>query len=69
MQDVRYYLNGLLLEVRTAGVRAVATDGHRMALVDSVGWTQSGAAERQVIIPRKGVLELHRLLDGRGGLR
>lgn len=67
VQDVRYYLNGLLLEVRTAGVRAVATDGHRMALVDSADGL-TGPAERQVIIPRKGVLELHRLLEDSDGV-
>ncbi|MDJ0927024.1 MAG: DNA polymerase III subunit beta [Gammaproteobacteria bacterium] len=58
-QDVRYYLNGLLLEVGGGRLRAVATDGHRLALseieIDSDG-------EQQVIIPRKGVLELQRLL-------
>jgi DNA polymerase-3 subunit beta len=62
VQDVRYYLNGLLIEARPGGLRAVATDGHRMALVDSVDGL-SGPAERQVIIPRKGVAELYRLLD------
>lgn len=63
-QDVRYYLNGLLLEYRGNGLRTVATDGHRLALANSA---VEGKAEdsRQVIIPRKGVLELHRLLpDG-----
>ncbi len=61
-QDVRYYLNGLLLEVNPDGVRTVATDGHRLALcfhtADMPGIEQS----RQLIIPRKGVLELSRLL-------
>jgi DNA polymerase III subunit beta len=63
-QDVRYYLNGLLLEYRGNSVRTVATDGHRLALSNS---PVEGKAEesRQVIIPRKGVLELQRLLaDG-----
>jgi DNA polymerase III subunit beta len=63
LQDVRYYLNGLLLEIRGANVRAVATDGHRLALCDSS--TDPGlSAERQVIVPRKGVLELARLIGG-----
>lgn len=62
VQDVRYYLNGLLLEMRAGGVRAVATDGHRMSVVDSVEGL-GGSAERQVILPRKGVGELHRLLE------
>lgn len=59
-QDVRYYLNGLLLELSPQRVRAVATDGHRLALAEAtVGY---GGAERQVIVPRKGVQEMQRLL-------
>lgn len=61
-QDVRYYLNGLLLEVNADYVRTVATDGHRLAMAHTDMAT--GCAElRQVIVPRKGVLELARLLD------
>jgi DNA polymerase-3 subunit beta len=60
-QDVRYYLNGLLLEIGSGIVRTVATDGHRLALCEVVVEGQDAAA-LQVIIPRKGVLELHRLL-------
>lgn len=60
-QDVRYYLNGLLLESRDNALRAVATDGHRLALYDSTAG--DGLPDgKQVIIPRKGVLELQRLL-------
>lgn len=61
-QDVRYYLNGLMLELSGNMVRAVATDGHRLALCE----TDAGInveESRQVIIPRKGVLELVRMLD------
>jgi DNA polymerase III subunit beta len=62
-QDVRYYLNGLLLEARGSSLRAVATDGHRLALCDSS--VEAGtSADRQVIIPRKGVLELAKLIGG-----
>jgi DNA polymerase-3 subunit beta len=64
-QDVRYYLNGLLLETEGATLRAVATDGHRLALSE----LELGAVARrneQRIVPRKGVLELGRLLDGDG---
>lgn len=63
-QDVRYYLNGLLLEVSADYLRVVATDGHRLALHTEKMAT--GAQSRmQVIIPRKGILELSRLLaDG-----
>ena len=61
-QDVRYFLNGMLLEVAPQHLRTVATDGHRLAMstMDGAG----GAPERlQAIVPRKGVLELSRLLD------
>ncbi|MCB1634438.1 MAG: DNA polymerase III subunit beta [Xanthomonadales bacterium] len=64
VQDVRFYLNGLLLERRGEGLRAVATDGHRLALAD---WDAGSDAGRQVILPRKGVLELQRLLDADEG--
>ena len=61
-QDVRYYLNGLLLELDNNRMRAVATDGHRLALTDkSIDYTASSA--KQVIVPRKGVLEIVRLLN------
>jgi DNA polymerase-3 subunit beta len=64
-QDVRYYLNGLLLETERKRLRAVATDGHRLALseVDLIG---AATRDEQLIVPRKGVLELSRLLDGDG---
>ena len=60
-QDVRYYLNGMLWELSTNKLRAVATDGHRMALCDGIC-----AVEVQdtitAILPRKGIMELSRLL-------
>jgi len=60
-QDVRYYLNGLMLEVSSNYLRAVATDGHRLAYCEKV--TNADIADiKQVILPRKGVLELVRLL-------
>ena len=61
-QDVRYYLNGLLLLVEGKELRAVATDGHRLATCrrDVLNEAQ---ADHQVILPRKGVLELARLLE------
>ncbi|MDO6707695.1 MULTISPECIES: DNA polymerase III subunit beta [unclassified Photobacterium] len=60
-QDVRYYLNGMLLETDGKQLRSVATDGHRMAVctVD----TESELPGKQIILPRKGVMELVRLLD------
>ena len=66
-QDVRYYLNGLLLETDGSSLRAVATDGHRLALCEM---ELSGRAKttHQVIIPRKGVLELQRILGTEGNI-
>lgn len=61
-QDVRYFLNGLMLEATTNQLRAVATDGHRLALSD-VDAEISETSAHQVIVPRKGVLELARLMD------
>jgi DNA polymerase-3 subunit beta len=60
-QDVRYYLNGLMLEPGKAQLRAVATDGHRLAMCQMSADIGTGD-EQQVIVPRKGVQELHRLL-------
>lgn len=61
-QDVRYYLNGLLLEVDDNRLRAVATDGHRLALSErEVALSEVGS--HRVILPRKGVLELQKLLS------
>ncbi len=66
-QDVRYYLNGMLLETGGKHIRSVATDGHRLALCQAeLGDTE--LAEQQVIVPRKGVLELQRLLSGEGSV-
>ena len=64
-QDVRYYLNGLLLETERKKLRAVATVGHRLALAE-VELGSAAARDEQLIVPRKGVLELGRLLDGEG---
>ena len=62
-QDVRYYLNGLLLDLRENSLRCVATDGHRLAMCEAP--LPAGAQSRkQIIVPRKGVLELQRLLEG-----
>lgn len=61
-QDVRYYLNGLLMEIRSGRVRAVATDGHRLALSDA-GFDVDIGSDIQVILPRKAVVELARMLN------
>ena len=63
-QDVRYYLNGLMLETQESALRAVATDGHRLAVSEMT--LSSPAKPGQVILPRKGVLELQRILGTEG---
>lgn len=60
-QDVRYYLNGLLFETEGNVLRAIATDGHRLAL--SHRTIEAQLPEKQVIVPRKGVIEMARLLE------
>jgi DNA polymerase-3 subunit beta len=61
-QDVRYYLNGMLLEIQPQQLRAVATDGHRLALCQ-VETDVAVDTPVKVIVPRKGVQELQRLLE------
>jgi DNA polymerase-3 subunit beta len=60
-QDVRYYLNGMLLETSAKMLRSVATDGHRLALCE-IELAEGAKSGQQVIVPRKGVLELQRIL-------
>ena len=64
-QDVRYYLNGLLFELSNQQFRLVATDGHRLALAETT-LSESVQGTLQVILPRKGVLELQRVLGNQG---
>ena len=62
-QDVRYFLNGVLLELNDKELSAVATDGHRLARsITTLGETIDGP--RQAIVPRKAVHELTRFLEG-----
>ena len=62
-QDVRYYLNGLLLEITSDHLRVVATDGHRLASATLQHTALQTDKKTQVIIPRKGVVELLRLIN------
>jgi len=62
-QDVRYFLNGLLFDLSETGLRCVATDGHRLAVCEAPLDSPS-EQKRQLIVPRKGVQELQRLLEG-----
>jgi len=59
-QDIRYYLNGLLLLVEGDQLRLVATDGHRLAYAASA--LEAALPRQEVIVPRKTVLELTKLL-------
>ncbi len=60
-QDIRYYLNGMLMVVEPGLIRAVSTDGHRLAhAAEPVATANS---EASVIIPRKTVDQMLRLLD------
>jgi DNA polymerase-3 subunit beta len=61
-QDVRYYLNGMLWEMQGRDFKVVATDGHRLAMA-TLENALSFNEGRQVILPRKGVMELNRLLQ------
>ena len=60
-QDVRYYLNGLLFEFSGKKLRTVATDGHRLAIAD-LEIDAAVQEPRSIIVPRKGIMELGRLL-------
>jgi DNA polymerase-3 subunit beta len=61
-QDVRYYLNGLMFELLPGKLNGVATDGHRLAMCQT-DMEIKETLNRQVIIPRKGVMELMRMLE------
>jgi DNA polymerase-3 subunit beta len=67
-EETRYYLNGVFMHApEGAGVlRGVATDGHRLARVD-VPLPQGGADIPGVIVPRKAVLEVHKLMENSEG--
>lgn len=60
-QDVRYYLNGLMLNVSNSKIKLVASDGHRLAVFEDE-LEQPAGFESRIILPRKGVMELSRLL-------
>ncbi len=60
-QDIRYYLNGMLLVLDGRQLRVVATDGHRLSYAETELDTEN--EPREVIIPRKTVIELSKLLN------
>ncbi len=61
-QDVRYYLNGLLVNISNSKIKMVGSDGHRLSFFEDELDEPTGYEER-IILPRKGVLELGRLLS------
>jgi len=60
-QDVRFYLNGMLFDISNQTLRVVATDGHRLSTCSTLLETE-GLTSTQAILPRKGVLELQKLI-------
>ncbi len=60
-QDIRYYLNGMLLVIDKGSLQAVATDGHRLSYASLV--VPGDYSRQEVILPRKTVLELGKLLE------
>lgn len=60
-QDVRFYLNGMLFDISHQTLRVVATDGHRLSTCSTLLETE-GLTATQAILPRKGVLELQKLI-------
>ncbi len=65
-QDVRFYLNGLLLQIKEGKLYAAGTDGHRLAMFSHE--LDNNLPDYEIIIPRKGVNELLRLLDTEEGV-
>lgn len=65
-QDVRYYLNGMLFEVAGDYLRVVATDGHRLAM-ETMSMDNPISESQQLILPRKGIMEMTRLLTDDSG--
>ena len=61
-QDVRYYLNGLLIHISNSKLKLVASDGHRLSIFETNLENATGYEEK-LILPRKGALELYRLLN------
>ena len=62
-EETRYYLNGIYLHPKDGKLRAVATDGHRLALAEQ-GLPAGADAMPGVIVPRKTVAEVRKLIDG-----
>jgi DNA polymerase-3 subunit beta len=70
-EESRYHLNGILLaQIKQSGketLRMVATDGHRLSLLDRENQKIRGIDEKGMIIPKKGVLEVKKIIGDRDG--
>ncbi|HEC26358.1 MAG TPA: DNA polymerase III subunit beta [Gammaproteobacteria bacterium] len=62
-QDVRFYLNGLLLVADSDKLKTVATDGHRLAKTECQLTSRSTDADIQAIVPRKAITELNHIIE------
>src|SRR4030043_73113 len=70
-EESRYHLNGILLaQIKQSGketLRMVATDGHRLSLLDRENQKIRGIDEKGMIVPKKGVLEVKKIIGDRDG--
>jgi len=67
--ETRYNINGFLLEKEDDKIRMVATDGHRLAFIEKNDLKGVPASEKEgVLLPRKGVIEMRKLLDEKEGV-
>lgn len=64
--ETRYNINGFLLEKEDTRIRMVATDGHRLAFIEKQD-LKSAVQKEGVLLPRKGVMEMRKLLDEKEG--
>jgi len=65
-EETRYYLNGIYMHAHDGALRAVATDGHRLALAE-MDLPEGATGLPGIIVPRKTVAEIRRLIDGADG--
>lgn len=61
--ETRYNINGFLLEKDDSKIRMVATDGHRLAVIEKPDGGLPGGGKQSVLMPRKGVMEMRKLLE------
>ncbi len=70
-EESRYHLNGVLLvrskQTGKEALRMVATDGHRLSLIDRENQKVQGVEEKGIIVPKKGILEIKKIIGDRDG--